>query len=152
MIEQPGADVGDHRRAQTRIPELVPDRYDRGENACGRQHNEDYIERVEVFLPERVVDQVFQAERHDDVEQRLDEQPDADEHKPALVVAHQRPCETIDRDECARGFARGKGDEVLVVVIVVEFDRNRLRNGLGAPCLVGNALVDGDVRVCTIRR
>ena len=34
---------------------------------------------AEILLAERIVDQELEAERHDDVEQRLDQQADADE-------------------------------------------------------------------------
>ena len=54
-------------------------RGDRGEDAGDREHAEDLVQRLEVLLAERVVDQVLQAERHDDVEQRLDD--DAERHE-----------------------------------------------------------------------
>ena len=73
VLEQPRPHVGNDARRQPRIPALVPDRDDRGDDAGDREHAEDLVERLEILLAERVVDQEFQAERHDDVEQRLDE-------------------------------------------------------------------------------
>ncbi|MGY4333929.1 hypothetical protein ACVWWG_008346 [Bradyrhizobium sp. LB7.2] len=79
MLEQPFADVGDDAGREPRIPALVPDRDDRGEDAGDREHAEDLVQRLEILLAERIVDQELQAERHDDVEQRLDE--DAERHE-----------------------------------------------------------------------
>ena len=63
------------------------------------------IERLEILFAERVVDQEFQAERHDDVEQRLDQHADADEGQHLLVVAQERPDEALDRRQRAGGLA-----------------------------------------------
>ena len=60
---------------------LVPDRDDRGHDARDREHAEDHVESLEIFLAERVVDQELQAERHDDVEQRFDDDAEADEQQ-----------------------------------------------------------------------
>jgi hypothetical protein len=79
MLEQALADIGDDAGSQPGVPALVPDRHDRGEDAGDREHAEDLVERLEILLAERVVDQVLQAERHDDVEQRLD--ADAERHE-----------------------------------------------------------------------
>ena len=73
VLEQPRPHVGNDAGREPRIPALVPDRDDRGDDAGDREHAEDLVERLEILLAERVVDQEFQAERHDDVEQRLDE-------------------------------------------------------------------------------
>ena len=55
--------------------------------AAARQ---DPVQRLEILLAERVVDQEFQAERHDDVEQRLDHDAETDEGQHLLVVGQQR--------------------------------------------------------------
>ena len=107
---------------QPRIPALVPDRDDRGDDAGDREHAEDLVERLEILLAERVVDQEFQAERHDDVEQRLDQDAEADEGQQLLVVAEIRPDEAVDRRDRAGGFLGGEDDEILVILVVVELE------------------------------
>src|SRR2546430_9137496 len=42
-----------------------PDRNDRGDDAGGREHAEDLVERLKILFAERIVDQEFQAERHE---------------------------------------------------------------------------------------
>jgi hypothetical protein len=81
VVEQPCAHIRDDAGREPRVPQLVPDRDDRGDDAGGREHAEDLVERLKVLLAERVVDQEFEAERHDDVEQRLDEDAEADERQ-----------------------------------------------------------------------
>ena len=120
MLEQPRPHVGNDARRQPRIPSLVPDRDDRGDDAGDREHAEDLVERLEILFAERVVDQEFQAERHDDVEQRLDQNAEGDERHQLLVIAQIRPDEAVDRRQRAGGFLGGEDDEILVVIIVVE--------------------------------
>ncbi|MEY9568538.1 hypothetical protein ABH978_004377 [Bradyrhizobium ottawaense] len=120
VLEQALADVGDDAGGQPRVPALVPDRDDRGEDAGDGEHAEDLVQRLEVLLPERVVDQELEAERHDDVEQRLDADAKRHEGQHPLVVRQERLDEPDDGRERARGLARGKDDEVLVLIIVVE--------------------------------
>ena len=123
VVEQPRAHVGDDAGRQPRVPFLVPDRDDGGENAGGGEHAEDLVQRLEVLLAERIVDQEFQAERHDDVEQRLHHDAEADERQHLLVVAEIRRDEVVDRRKRAGSFLRGKDDEVLVLLIVdLEFE------------------------------
>ena len=78
MLEQPQPHVRNQRRRELGVPSLVPDRDDRGEDAGDRQHRENLDQRLEILFAERVVDQEFQAQRHDDVEQRLDQDAEAD--------------------------------------------------------------------------
>ncbi len=123
MLEQARAHVRNQRRRQPRVPALVPDRDDRGEDAGGRQHPEDLVQRLEILLAERVVDQKFQAERHDDIEQRLDHHAETDERQDFLVIAEVRLDEAIDGRERAGRFLRGKDDEVLIVLVILAFGR-----------------------------
>jgi len=118
MIEQSRANVGDDAGGQPCVPFLVPDRDDRGEDAGDRKHAEYLVQRLEVFLAERIIDQEFQAERHDDVEQRLHHDADADEDQHLLVIGEVRRDEAVDRRERAGGFLRGKDDEILVLLLV----------------------------------
>ncbi len=67
MFEQPRPDVRNQRRGQFGVPALVPDRNDRGDDAGDRQNRENLDQRLEVFLAERVVDEEFETERHDDI-------------------------------------------------------------------------------------
>ena len=83
---------------------------------------EDVDQRVEILLAERVVDQEFQAERHDDIEQRLDQDAEADEYQYLAVVLQIRLDEPVDGRERAGGFLGGKDDEVLVILIVLRFE------------------------------
>ena len=129
MIEQSCADVGDDVRRRARIPQFIPDGDDRGEDAGHRQHDQDAIERLQVLFVQRIVDQELQAQRHDDVEQRLDQQAEADDRKPLLVVLQERQREAIDGRKCARRLARGEDDQILVVVIVVDVGDRRLAVG-----------------------
>src|SRR5882672_9365713 len=122
MAEDACADVGDHGSRQPSVPTLVPYRDDRGEDAGRREHPEDHIKRLEVFLAKGVVDQELQAQRHDDVEQRLDHDADADEHHHFPVVLQERLDERIDRRQRAGGFLGGKDDEILVVLIVIKVE------------------------------
>ena len=86
MLEQPRPHVRNQRGGEPRVPALVPDRDDRGDDAGDREHAEDLEQRLKVLLAERIVDQEFQAQRHDDVEQRLDQDAEADEGQELLVV------------------------------------------------------------------
>jgi hypothetical protein len=70
---------------------------------------------MEVTIPE------FQAERHDDVEQRLDDDADADECQYFLVIDEIGFDERPDRGQRAGGFLGGKDDEILVIFFVLEF-------------------------------
>ena len=74
---------------------------------------------MEILFAERVVDQEFETERHNDVEQRLDHKAYADigDHPP--VIAEERPDEADDGRHRAGGLARGKDDEILVIVVVI---------------------------------
>ena len=119
MFEQPRPRVSDQPCRQPRIPALVPDRDDRGDDARDREHAEDLVQRLEILLAERVVDQEFQAQRHDDVEQRLHQHAESDERYQFPVVAEMRPDEAVDRGQCAGGFLGGEDDEILVIIIVV---------------------------------
>ena len=74
----------------------------------------------EVLLAERVVYQELQAQRHDDVEQRLDENAEGHEGDQLPVIAEIRPNEAVDGGHRAGGFLGGEDDEVLVIIIVVE--------------------------------
>ena len=135
MVEQARAHVGDERRREPRVPALVPDRDDRGDDAGGREHAEDLVERLEILLAERVVDQEFQAQRHDDVEQRLDQDAEADEGQHLLVVRQIRLDEAVDRRERAGGFPGGEDDEILVIVVVeLELVSRRHRLDAWPPC------------------
>ena len=120
VLEQPHAHVRNQRGRELGVPSLVPDRDDRGEDSRHRQHRENLDQRLEIFFAERIVDQEFQAQRHDDVEQRLDQDAEADECQDLLVVLQERFDERIDRRQRAGGFLRGKDDEVLVVLVVFE--------------------------------
>ncbi len=101
----------------------LPNRDDGCDDSGSRQHGEDGIERLKIFFAECVVDQVFQAERHDDVEQRLHEQSDADENEPRPVLPHMRPGKAPNGRERAGRLTRRIDDEILVVVIVVDVVR-----------------------------
>ena len=118
MAEQTGPHVGDKGCRQPGVPSLIPYRDDRGDDAGCREHPEDHVERLEILFAERVVDQEFEAQRHDDVEQRLDHDADADEHHHLPVVLQKRLDERIDRRKRARGFLGGKDDEILIIVVV----------------------------------
>src|SRR6185295_15431466 len=120
VLEQLVPYVGNDRRRQPRIPALIPDRDDRGDDAGDREHAEDLVERLKVLLAERVVDQEFQAQRHDDVEQRLDENAEGHEGEQLAVIAQIRPDEAVNGGHRAGGFLGGEDDEVLVIIIVVE--------------------------------
>ncbi|MEH2498813.1 hypothetical protein V1294_005292 [Bradyrhizobium sp. AZCC 1678] len=120
MLEQPRPHVGNDARRQPRIPALIPDRNDRGDDASDRKHAEDLVERLKVLLAERVVDQEFEAQRHDDVEQRLNENAEGHEDEKLPVIAEIRPDEAVDGRHRAGGFLGGEDDEVLVIIIVVE--------------------------------
>ena len=118
MLEQARPHVRNNAGRELRVPAFVPDRDDRGEDAGSRQHAEDRIERLKILLAERVVDQEFQAQRHDDVEQGFDDNADADERQHFLVVLQERLDECIDRRQRAGGFLCGKDDEILIVLVV----------------------------------
>ena len=118
MAEQARAHVGNKGCRQPGVPSLVPYRDDRGDDAGCREHPEDHVERLEILLAERIVDQEFEAQRHDDVEQRLDHDADADEDHHFPVVLQKRLDERIDRRKRARGFLRGIDDEILIIVVV----------------------------------
>ena len=120
MLEQPRPHVRNDTSRQPRIPTLVPDRNDRGDDAGGREDAEDLVQRLKILFAERVVDQEFQAQRHDDVEQGLDHDAEADEQHQPLVVGQERLDKTVDRGERAGGFLGGEDDEVLVIIIVVK--------------------------------
>src|SRR6202043_1998977 len=121
MLEQVLAHVRNQRCRQLGVPSLVPDRDDRGEDAGGRQYRQNLDQRLEILLAERIVDQEFQAQRHDDVEQRLDQDAEADECQYFLVFLQKRFDERVDRRQRAGGFFGGKDDEILFV-LVVEFE------------------------------
>ena len=120
MLEQPRPHVRNQRSRELGVPPLVPDRNDRGDDPGGREHAEDYVKRPEILLAERIVDQELQAQRHDDIEQRLDQDAEADECQYFLVVLQERFDEGIDRRQRAGGFLRGKDNEILVLLVVVE--------------------------------
>ena len=84
--------------------------------------DENLDQRLEILFAERVVDQEFQAERHDDVEQRLDHDAEADECQDLLVVLQERFDEAIDRRQRTGSFLRGKDDELLIFLVIVELD------------------------------
>ena len=50
MLEQPLAHVGDDAGGEPRVPALVPDRDDRGEDASDREHAEDLVKRLKILL------------------------------------------------------------------------------------------------------
>ena len=118
VVEQPRAHIGDDAGRQPRVPLLIPDRDDGGADAGGREHAEDLVQRLEILFAERIVDQEFQAERHDDVEQRLHHEANADEGQHLLVIDEVRRDEIVDRRERAGGFLRGKDDEVFVLLVI----------------------------------
>ncbi len=120
MLEDARPDVGDDARRESRIPALVPDRDDRGDDPGDREHAEDLVERLKVLLAERIVDQELQAKRHDDVEQRLDQHAEGHEGERLAVIGEQWPDEAEDRGERAGGFLGGEDNEILVVVIVIQ--------------------------------
>ena len=122
MAEYAGPHVGDDGGGKSGVPALVPYRDDRGDDAGGREHAEDHVEGLEILFAERVVDQELQAQRHDDVEQRLDHDADADEHQHLLVVLQERLDERKDRRHRPGGFLGGKNDEILIVLIVLDQD------------------------------
>src|SRR6202043_3295243 len=122
MLEQVLAHVRNQRCRQLGVPSLVPDRDDRGEDAGGRQYRQNLDQRLEILLAERIVDQEFQAQRHDDVEQRLDQDAEADERQYFLVVLQVWLDERVDRRERAGGFLCGKDDEILIVLFVVDIE------------------------------
>jgi len=121
MLKNALPDVRYQRSRELGVPSLVPDRDDRGEDAGHRQHRQDRDQRLEILLAQRVIDQVFQAERHEDVEQRLDHHTEADERQHFLVVLQEWANEAIDRRQRAGGLARGEDDEFLVVIVIVDF-------------------------------
>src|ERR1700758_4612386 len=87
---------------------------------------------MKVLLAKRVIDQVLQAQWHDDVEQRLDEEPYADESQPPLVIAQDGPGEAVDGGKRPCRLGRRERDEVLVILIlIVEIDRLRVRHRSG---------------------
>ena len=90
MAEQARPHVGDEGCRELGVPSLVPYRDDRGDDAGYREHAEDHVEGLEILFAERVVDQELQAQRHDDVEQRLDHDADADEYQHFPVVPQKR--------------------------------------------------------------
>ena len=122
MLEQARPHVRNQRRRQPRVPSLVPDRDDRGEDSGRRQHRENLDQRLEILFAERVVDQEFQAERHDDVEQRLHHNAEADEGQQFLVVLQERLDERINCRQRAGGFLGGEDDEVLIVLFVFKLE------------------------------
>ena len=118
MLEQPQPHVRNQRRRELGVPSLVPDRDDRGDDSRHRQHRQNLDQRLEILLAERIVDQEFQAQRHDDIEQRLDHHAEADECQYFLVVLQERFDECIDRRQRAGGFLGGKDDEIFVVFVI----------------------------------
>jgi hypothetical protein len=120
VLEQIGPHVGNDRRRKPRIPPFVPDRDDRGEDAGCREHAEDDIKRLEILFAERIVDQEFQAQRHEDIEQCLDHDAEADECQNLLVVLQVWLDERIDRRQRAGGFLGGKDDEILILLVLVQ--------------------------------
>ena len=120
VLEQPRPHVRNQRCRQLGVPPLVPDRDDRGEDSGRRQHRENLDQRLEILFAERVVDQKLQAQRHDDVEQRLDQDAEADECQYFLVVLQERFDERIDRRQRAGGFLGGIDNEILVILVVFE--------------------------------
>ena len=131
------------------VPSLVPYRDDRGDDAGYREHPEDHVERLEILFAERVVDQELQAQRHDDVEQRLDHDADADECQHFLVVLQKRLDERIDRRKRAGGFLRGIDDEILVIVVVVNLESSSSRHRVGR---LGRLVADGAIGRPGVRR
>ena len=87
-----------------------------------RQHRENPDQRLEIFFAERIVDQEFQAQRHDHIEQRLDQHAEADKCDQLLVVAEEGFDETVDRRQRAGGFLGGIDDEFLIVLVVIELE------------------------------
>src|ERR1700687_6080347 len=122
MLEQVLPHIRNQRCRQPGVPPLVPDRDDRGEDAGYREHAEDRIKRLEIFFAERIIDQEFQAQRHEDIEERLDHDAEADECQYFLVVLQKRLDERIDRRQRAGRFLRGKDNEILVFLIVVNIE------------------------------
>ncbi len=120
VLEHPRPHVGNQRCRQLGVPPLVPDRDDRGEDSGRRQHRQNLDQRLEILLAERIVDQELQAQRHDDIEQRLDQDAEADKCQYLLVVLQERFDERIDRRQRAGGFLGGKDDEILIVLVVIE--------------------------------
>ena len=120
MSEQPRPHIGNDACGQPRIPALVPDGNDRGGDTCNRKHAEDLVQRLKVLLAECIVDQEFQAKRHDNVKQRLDQEAEADENQQLLVIAQMRPDEAVDRRQCACGFLGGEDDEIIVIVVELQ--------------------------------
>ena len=62
----------------------------------------------------------LQAERHDDVERRLDQHAEGDDRQRLPVAAQMRPDEAEDRRHRAGGFLGGEDDEILVVIVIVD--------------------------------
>src|SRR4051794_25811626 len=122
MLEQPRAHVGDDASCKTRVPPLVPDRHDRGENASRCKYAKNGIERLEVLFAERVIDQELQAQRHDDVEQGLDQNSEANECQQPFVGPEEWPDEAIDGREGASRFPCTKDNEILVILIVLDLE------------------------------
>ena len=119
MLEQPQAHVGNQRRRKSRVPSFVPDRDDRGEDPRPRQNGQNLDQRLEILLAERIVDQEFQAQRHNDIEQRLDHDAEADECQYFPVVPEEGFDERIDRRQRSGGFPGGKDDEILIVLVIL---------------------------------
>ncbi len=65
---------------------------------------------------------IFQAQRHDDVEQRLDQHAEADEGQDFLVVLQKRTDERIDGGQRAGGFLGREDDKFLIVLVVIQFE------------------------------
>ncbi len=106
--------LASHRSYQTATIEV--------KDSGRRQHRENLDQRLEILFAERVVDQEFQAERHDDVEQRLHHDAEADEGQQFLVVLQERLDERIDCRQRAGGFLGGEDDEVRIVLFVFKLE------------------------------
>ena len=120
MVEQPQPDVRNHGRSEIGVPfsyQIATIEVKMPAAATPTNPHQ----CLEILLAERIVDQEFQAERHDHVEQRLDQHAEADQRQHLLVVLQERPDETVDRRERAGGFLGGEDDEVLVLLVVLEF-------------------------------
>ena len=147
MLEQTRPHVGNDGRREPGVPSLVPYRDDRSDDAGNREHAEDDVECLEILFAERIVDQEFQAQRHDDVEQRLDHDADADEHQHFLVILQKWLDERIDRGKRAGGFLGGKDDEILVI-LVVDLELVIFVIGLGR---LGGLVADAVIRRLGVR-
>ena len=90
VFEQPLAHIGNERAASRASHRSYQTATIEVKMPATASTPRNLVQRLKILLAERVVDQEFQAERHDDVEQRLDQHAEADKRQDAACVRQKR--------------------------------------------------------------